>query len=228
MNKTALYELKKVEKIFESPKEKIRILKDINLIIEPKVCLAVVGASGSGKTTLWHLMAGLDNPSSGDILFQGKEITQFTLEEKAILRNIKIGFVFQFHHLLPEFNTLENVAMPGLISGFGKKEILDHAWDMLKKVRLEAQAKQPVATLSGGERQRAAIARAIMQSPEVILADEPTGNLDPENGEKIIDLLLDLNKSWGTTLVVVTHNQKLADKMSKKVELINGSLYEQD
>jgi len=228
MNKTALYELKKVEKIFESPKEKIRILKDINLIIEPKVCLAVVGASGSGKTTLLHLMAGLDSPSSGDILFQGKEITQFTLEEKAILRNRKIGFVFQFHHLLPEFNTLENVAMPALISGFGKKEILDHAWDMLKKVRLEAQAKQPVATLSGGERQRAAIARAIMQSPEVILADEPTGNLDPENGEKIIDLLLDLNESWGTTLVVVTHNQKLADKMSKKVELINGSLYEQD
>lgn len=228
MNKTALYELKKVEKIFESPKEQIRILKDINLIIEPKVCLAVVGASGSGKTTLLHLMAGLDSPSSGDILFQGKEITQFTLEEKAILRNRKIGFVFQFHHLLPEFNTLENVAMPALISGFGKKEILDHAWDMLKKVRLEAQAKQPVATLSGGERQRAAIARAIMQSPEVILADEPTGNLDPENGEKIIDLLLDLNKSWGTTLVVVTHNQKLADKMSKKVELINGSLYEQD
>ena len=222
-----LYRLRNLGKQYSGPGEQLRILQDISLDIEEGESIAVVGASGSGKSTLLHILGTLSSPSSGWLFFCGKEAGTLTPAAKASLRNKDIGFVFQFHHLLPEFNTLENVAMPAIIGGMAPKAAYRRAGEMLAQVGLEQRVDFNVTLLSGGERQRVAIARAIMQQPKVLLADEPTGNLDEKNGEHIADLLMELNARHGMAMVVVTHNPELAARMGRCFELKSGELYEQ-
>ncbi len=203
------------------------MLKRIDLEVESGESIAILGASGSGKTTLLHILGTLDSASRGEVYFSGKNLGTAGAKFKARLRNGEIGFVFQFHHLLPEFSTLENVAMPGIIAGKSRGQALDMARNALKLVDLEHRTEHKVTTLSGGERQRAAIARAILLRPKVLLADEPTGNLDVRTGEIVGKLLVDLNEELGMTFVVVTHNRELACMMQRRYELRSGELYAQ-
>lgn len=221
-----IYQLKNVGKEFISGKEKITILKDINLIINQGDSLAILGTSGSGKSTLLHLLGTLDIPSWGKILFKNRKLNDFSFKEKANFRNNSLGFIFQFHHLLPEFSVLENVAMPGIIKGLKKNKCFSLAKEALSLVGIEKLALNSVTTLSGGEKQRVAIARAILLRPEVILADEPTGNLDEKNAKVVGELLAKLNETLKTTLVVATHNLELARLMHKQFELHSGELHE--
>lgn len=221
-----LYTFSNVSKIFSTPNEKVEIFKNINLKIEEKESLAIVGSSGSGKSTLLHLMGALDIPTKGTVHFDNRNLAEFTPNQKAEFRNKTLGFVFQFHHLLPEFSALENVAMPAIIGGKSLQDVEQNAIEMLERVGLKQHIKSKVATLSGGERQRVAIARAILLHPRVLLADEPTGNLDETNGQQVGLLLEELNKELGMTLVVVTHNIELASQMGRCLELRAGTLYE--
>ncbi len=226
MNNKNLYTLENISKNFMETGESLEIFKNINLIIEQGEALSIVGASGSGKSTLLHLMGLLDIPSEGRILFQGQDLQKLSADAKARLRSTSMGFVFQFHHLLPEFTTVENVAMQAIIAGVSRSEAEKRAKAMLDRVGLGERLYHRVTTLSGGERQRAAIARAVLMKPRVLLADEPTGNLDATAGEGIGELLLELNHEFGMTLVVVTHNNELADSMQRSLELRAGVLYE--
>jgi len=225
MNNGPIYELRGVTKEYEGPSEKVTVLKNVDFIIPSGDSVAILGASGSGKSSLLHLLGGLDSPTKGEVLFAGQPLSGLSLEKSAKIRNKEIGFVFQFHHLLPEFTTLENVAMPGLIAGMNKKKAYDLASESLALVGLDERAEYRVTTLSGGERQRAAIARAILLRPKALLADEPTGNLDEQTGERVGALLAGLNAELGMTLVVVTHNHNLADLMGRRMELHGGELY---
>lgn len=227
MNNEPVYRLIDVEKVFKGPSESIHVLRKVNLSIEQGESIAILGASGSGKTTLLHMLGTLDEASGGKIFLNGVDLTTLDGRQRAELRNRDIGFVFQFHHLLPEFSTLENVAMPAFIGGKSRGEGLAMARDALEKVGLAHRMEHKVTTLSGGERQRAAIARAILLKPKVLLADEPTGNLDEENGAMIGELLVSLNQELGMTFVVVTHNPDLAGMMHRRVELRLGELYAQ-
>ncbi|WP_291322328.1 ABC transporter ATP-binding protein [Desulfonatronospira sp.] len=221
-----LYKLDKLSKSFISGPETVTVLDRVDLRIEKGQAVAVQGASGCGKSTLLHLLGTLDDPTSGRISFCGRDLSTFSPVQKAGLRRTEIGFIFQFHHLLPEFNTLENVAMPAIISGENRKKAHEAAREALAQVGLEHKARQNVTTLSGGESQRAAVARAILPRPGVLLADEPTGNLDETKGREVGDLLLYLNNELGMTLVVVTHNLELASRMSINYELKSGGMYE--
>lgn len=221
-----IYQLEKLGRAFGEGGEKVDIFSNIDLNINPGETVAIVGASGSGKSTLLHLMGALDRPSFGKVLFQAKSLSDMTPEEQARFRNCSLGFVFQFHHLLPEFTALENVALPGFISGMSRAKAMEHAAALIERVGLAHRKDSKPATLSGGERQRAAIARALLMNPAAILADEPTGNLDEATGRKVVDLMLDLNREFQTTLVIVTHNQELAQKMDRALELRGGALYE--
>ncbi len=223
-----LYELKDVAKKVVGHIEEIQILKSINFNILHGESIAILGTSGSGKSTLLHILAGLDTASSGQVLMQGNDITKFSEEERSHLRNKEIGFVFQFHHLLPEFNTLENVAMPAIIAGKKYKYAMEEARSILNTVGLGHKEKSLVKTLSGGERQRVAIARAILNTPKILLADEPTGNLDIDTGEYIVNTLLELNRDKNMALIMVTHNNELAKRMGRICELRAGELYEQN
>lgn len=227
MSKEPLYRLVAVGKEFEGPSETLRVLKKIDLTIQQGESLAILGASGSGKTTLLHMLGTLDETTSGTISLNGVDLSTLDKRQRAELRNREIGFVFQFHHLLPEFSTLENVAMPAFIGGVGRTEGIKLAKEALDMVGLAHRLEHKVTTLSGGERQRAAIARAILLRPKVLLADEPTGNLDEENGTMIGELLVSLNDELGMTFVVVTHNPELAGMMHRRVELRLGELYAQ-
>ena len=227
MNTPSPYEFIGVSKEYEGPAERLVVLKDVSLSIAQGESVAIIGASGTGKSTFLHLLGTLDTPSQGEILFQGRSLTSMPPDTKAALRNREIGFVFQFHHLLPEFSTLENIAMQALISGMPKAKALDLAREALASVGLADRGDQSVTTLSSGERQRAAIARAILLKPKLLLADEPTGNLDEKTGEKVAHLLLDLNRTLGMTLVVVTHNREIASLMGRCLELRAGDLYDQ-
>jgi len=220
-----LYDLQGIGKEFAGPTEQLRILNDVRLQVKQGDSLAVIGASGSGKSTLLHLLGTLDTPSWGKIFFMGRDIGSMSAAARAAVRNKEIGFVFQFHHLLPEFTTLENVAMPGLIAGMGRGEAEAEAEKALELVGLGHRKRHKVTTLSGGERQRAAIARSILLRPKVLLADEPTGNLDEQTGERIADLLMELNADLRMTLVVVTHNFELARMMDRRFELRSGELH---
>ncbi|MGL1862203.1 MAG: ABC transporter ATP-binding protein [Pseudodesulfovibrio sp.] len=226
MNKDPLYRLAAVSKEFEGPSETVRVLRSVDLSIEQGESLAILGASGSGKTTLLHILGTLDNSTSGEIFLNGVDLSTLGNKQRAELRNRDMGFVFQFHHLLPEFSTLENVAMPAFIAGKGRSEGLRLAKEALDMVSLAHRQEHKVTTLSGGERQRAAIARAILLRPKVLLADEPTGNLDEENGSRIGELLVSLNNELGMTFIVVTHNPELAGMMHRRVELRSGELYD--
>lgn len=221
-----VYKLENVGKTFAAAGEELEIFKNLDLSVGKGEALAIVGSSGSGKSTLLHLMGALDRPSQGEILFNGENLAKMSAAEQAHFRNKRLGFVFQFHHLLPEFSALENVALPGLIAGKKMADMLPRAQQMLERVGMGARMDSRPATLSGGERQRAAIARALILNPDVILADEPTGNLDEHTGAQVGELMLELNRELGMTLVIVTHNQELAGRMSRVLELRGGALYE--
>lgn len=219
-----VYEAEGVGRSFAGPGGEVEVLSRVDLRVERGQSLAVMGASGSGKTTLLHLLGTLDTPSRGTIRFEGSDLGGLSAPQKAKLRNERIGFVFQLHHLLPEFSTLENVAMPALIGGVGRARALEMSAEALSHVGLTERSGHMVTTLSGGERQRAAIARAILMKPSVLLADEPTGSLDEATGSRVGDLLMRLNRELAMTLVVVTHNLELAAKMERQLELTSGEL----
>ena len=211
-----------VKKSFVHMGRTLEVLRGIDLEIEEREIVGVVGQSGAGKSTLLHCMGTLDIPTSGTIVVAGEEITQLAGAKLASLRNRTIGFVFQFHHLLPEFNALENVMMPGLIQGKSRGALETRANALLEEVGLKARAHHRPGELSGGEQQRVALARALVLEPKLILADEPTGNLDSATSKQIHDLFFQINKQRGTTLVIVTHNIALADSMPRKVTLKDG------
>ncbi len=218
-------ELIRVEQLYKSfgngPK-RVEVLKGIDLTFYQGESAAIVGASGAGKTTLLHILGTIDRPTSGKVFYEGKDI--FTLGEKELahFRNREIGFVFQFHHLLPEFNALENTMMPCLIQGMAKKEASLRAEAILTTVGLRDRLTHKPGELSGGEQQRVAVARALVLEPKVLLADEPTGNLDTKTGESIFNLLRELNREKGVTLIIVTHNPKLAEALPRQIHLVDG------
>jgi lipoprotein-releasing system ATP-binding protein len=185
-----------------------------------------VGASGVGKTTLLHILGALDRPTSGKVFYEGREIFTLNDKELANFRNREIGFVFQFHHLLPEFNALENTMMPCLIQRISKKESALRAEKILTSIGLKDRLSHKPGELSGGEQQRVAVARALVLEPKVLLADEPTGNLDTKTGESVFNLLQELNQIKGVTLIVVTHNLKLADQLPRQIHLVDGKALE--
>jgi len=217
-----LIRLHKVEKTFVSNGNRVDVLRGVDLDIHPGDSLAIVGASGVGKSTLLHIIGTLERPSAGQLLWDGTDV--FTLDDVrlAAFRNRKVGFVFQFHHLLPEFNALENVMMPGLIARLPKPEAAARAEAILVQVGLQERLNHRVGTLSGGEQQRVAVARALVLEPDILLADEPTGNLDPKIGGRIHDLLVTLNQEKGLTTIVVTHNLELAARLAQRLTLRDG------
>lgn len=225
MNKLEyVIECEHVSKTYDDGHLQVSVLDDLNFKIGSGRSISVVGASGSGKSTLLHLLGGLDTPSSGSIRLMGRDITE--LSQKAIgqLRNQYLGFVYQFHHLLPEFTALENVMMPLLIGHMPKAQAEEQARAMLDKVGLKQRLAHRPGELSGGERQRAAIARALVTHPACILADEPTGNLDRKNASNVLDMMLDLQHELGTSLVVVTHDDELAVRFDEVLTVSDGKL----
>jgi len=220
-----LKEFIQVQNLFKSygnGSKRVEVLKGADLTFSRGEKAAIVGASGVGKTTLLHILGTLDRPTSGKVLYEGKDIYALNEKDLALFRNREIGFVFQFHHLLPEFNALENTMMPCLIQGIPKKESASRAEAILTLVGLKERLTHKPGELSGGEQQRVAVARALVLGPKVLLADEPTGNLDTKTGESVFDLLRELNRIKGITLIVVTHNIKLAEKLSRQIQLIDG------
>jgi lipoprotein-releasing system ATP-binding protein len=204
--------------------EDIRVLRGIDLEVERGHTLAIVGPSGAGKSTLLHVLGGLDLPSAGRIWLGGRELSELPDQELARIRNGFVGFVFQFHHLLRDFTALENVMMPQLIAGVDRREAGRRALDLLQQVGLAGRVEHRPAKLSGGEQQRVAVARALANEPPVLLADEPSGNLDQETSERLHDVLFELVRDHGTALVVVTHNASLADRCDRVLELRDGVL----
>ncbi len=202
----------------------LEVLSGVDLQVRPAERLAIIGASGSGKTTLLQIMGGLDDPSSGEVLVGGKSMAKTNEKEKGLLRNRYIGFVYQFHHLLPEFSAQENVAMPLLIRRVAKDQALEQAEKLLSRVGLGQRLDHKPGELSGGERQRAAVARALITQPQLVLADEPTGNLDAGNGAHVLNLMLELNRELKTSLVVVTHDHSIAGQMDRVLVLQDGRL----
>ena len=221
-----MIKLENLSKTFVKDGNKIEVLKGLNLEIARGDSLAVVGVSGAGKSTLIHILGTLDHPTGGSLSIAGQAGFNWNEKKIAAFRNRTIGFVFQFNNLLPEFTALENAMMPAFIGGLERKEALDRAARLLTEVGLEHRLRHKPGELSGGEQQRVAIARALAMEPEILLADEPTGNLDTETGKKIEDLLIALNAEKKITLVVVTHNRLLAERMSGRIGLRDGKIYD--
>jgi lipoprotein-releasing system ATP-binding protein len=219
-----LLELRDIRKSYGTGAGKVEVLKGITMTVAAGETIALVGASGAGKTTLLHIMGTLDLPTTGTLVFQGEEIFRRSETALASFRNRTIGFVFQFHHLLPEFTALENVMMPGLINRQKKSEVKESAVGLLTKVGLAHRLTHRPTELSGGEQQRVAIARALLQSPTLLLADEPTGNLDRKTSDEVHDVLRQLHDEMGITLIIVTHNERMASSMGKIVQLEDGRI----
>ncbi len=222
--RTPLVRVENVKKSFVHEGHDVAILKGIDLSIDEGEMLCIVGPSGAGKSTLLHLLGTLDLPSEGNIYFQGDNITSYSSARLAEFRNHRIGFVFQFHYLLPEFTALENVMMPGRIRGEREQDLEARARALLEEVGLGPRLTHRPGELSGGEQQRVALARAIIMNPKLVLADEPTGNLDTNTGRAVHELLFGLNRSHGTTFLVVTHSQDLAQRMPRVVHMRDGRI----
>jgi lipoprotein-releasing system ATP-binding protein len=218
----ARVEIRNLRKSFEHGGQTIDVLRDIQLTLEAGEMVAVVGASGVGKSTLLQVIGTLDLPSSGTILFDGEDVTRLGPSRLADFRNRSIGFVFQFHHLLPEFTASENAAMPGLIAGLSRREAARRSEALLDRVGLSHRLTHRPGELSGGEQQRVALARALVLEPRLLLADEPTGNLDSATGEDMHALFVELNRERGMTMLVVTHNQDLARRMPRQLRMVDG------
>ncbi|MDA7746031.1 lipoprotein-releasing ABC transporter ATP-binding protein LolD [Psychromonas sp.] len=213
-----------LSKVYQEGKLQTPVLHGVNLAVNKGELLAIVGTSGSGKSTLLHLLGALDSPTTGEVIFDNNNIHKLSSKRQAKWRNQELGFVYQFHHLLSEFTALENVAMPLLIAGEAIKVAEERATKLLNRVGLSTRIAHRPAELSGGERQRVAIARALINNPSLVLADEPTGNLDEKSAESVYQLLVELNKELGTAFIVVTHDQKLANKLDRQLYMSNGIL----
>lgn len=212
-------------KSYKQGPRRVEALRGIDCIFVAGESVAIVGASGAGKTTLIHILGTIDRPTGGRVLYDGQDV--FTMQERhlAHFRNRTVGFVFQFHHLLPEFTALENTMMPALIHGMRKSEAKRRAEEMLERVGLRDRMTHKPGELSGGEQQRVAVARSLILEPEVLLADEPTGNLDRETGEGVYRLLEEMNKERGITMIIVTHNEDIASRLPRRVRLVDGRVF---
>ncbi len=217
-----LIRIRELRKSFRTGGDTIEVLRGIDVTIESGDCVAIVGNSGVGKSTLLHILGTLDHPTSGTVEFRGEDVFAKSRDELARFRGDCLGFIFQFHHLLPEFNAVENVMMPGLIADEEPESLRARAVALLEEVGLGHRAEHPVGKLSGGERQRVAVARAVVREPALILADEPTGNLDPKAGNQVLDLLLELTRTHRSGLVVVTHSPEIASRLDRSLLLTDG------
>ena len=202
----------------------LQVLKSVNVSIKQGEIVSITGPSGAGKSTLLQLLGTLDHPQEGEVLYNGEAVSRLKSNKLAAFRNKNIGFIFQFHHLLPEFTAIENVCMPGLIQGISKKEAMIRASELLHKLGLGSRLEHKPNELSGGEQQRVAVGRALMNSPKVIFADEPSGNLDTENAEELHNLFLELRKDFGQTFVIVTHNEDLAAMADRVIKMKEGEI----
>lgn len=223
---SCLLEVRNLHKSFQTERSRVDVLNGIDLSVGEGDTIALVGASGAGKSTLLHVIGTLDRPTSGEVLFRGEDVFKMGNGELASFRNRSIGFVFQFHHLLPEFTALENVMMPALIGGMEKEKARESASSLLGDVGLSHRLTHKPGELSGGEQQRVAIARALVLSPALLMADEPTGNLDRKTSEEVHDLLAGIQEKTGLTLIIVTHNERLAARMGKTIRLVDGRIQE--
>ena len=221
---TFILEAKDIDRSYRDGIRVVDVLKSVSCAVAAGESIAIVGASGSGKSTLMHLLGGLEVPDQGEILFEGRDLANMSQKQRTRLRGEKIGFVYQFHHLLPEFTALENVAMPLLIAGQSPAKAEQVAFDVLTAVGLQQRVEHRPSELSGGERQRAAIARAMVNKPRLLLADEPTGNLDEKTAADVFDLLLEMNQELSSAMIVVTHDTNLANRTQRVLYLKDGQL----
>lgn len=223
---TELLRCEQINKFYDEGSQKVQVLKDVNFTMNKGELVAIVGSSGSGKSTLLHTLGGLDQPSSGNVYINGQSLQKLSANQLAHLRNQNLGFVYQFHHLMADFSALENVMMPMLIGKQNKSEARDRAEKILQAVGLSHRIAHRPSALSGGERQRVAIARALVNKPALVLADEPTGNLDQKTTESIFDLIKQLNQEQNTAFLLVTHDLALADKLSRRLTMRDGELFD--
>lgn len=225
MEDNVIIKTENLVKDYKISKDKfLRVLDKVSISIADGEIVSIVGASGAGKSTLLHLLGALDSPTDGKVYYEGENIFSFSSDKLARLRNTKIGFVFQFHHLLPEFTAIENVSLAAMISGRSMAEVRERAKSLLEDVGLGERLEHRPSELSGGEAQRVAIARALINSPKVILADEPTGNLDTKNSDEVINLIFELRTKYKQTFVIVTHNEAFASKMDRTLKMVDGKI----
>ncbi|MDQ3050925.1 MAG: ABC transporter ATP-binding protein [Bacteroidota bacterium] len=217
-----LIQTKNIQKHYD----KVHVLKGINMEVQKSEVISIVGASGAGKTTLLQILGTLEKPDSGSVIMDGTDLARLNSSRLAAFRNKNIGFIFQFHHLLPEFTALENVCIPGMIAHRNRKEVATQAMDLLKYLKIDQRASHKPSALSGGEQQRVAVARALINNPSVILADEPSGNLDSANAKELHALFFSLRKEFGQTFIIVTHNEELAAMADRKLHMKDGLIEE--